>query len=282
MKKINILIYVSLPLIALLITVALLLMNGFRTDLFFLNTNAPFKEHRAFMRIINQRSLNLQHKFGADSELILTNLATGKSFQYFSNESQIHERRSIASVSKLFIARAAIYSNNKNDAVLLNKMLCLSDPLSAQKLYDAHYLHIDELLAGYDINQADNGKQTVTSEMNAMSLPDLQVFLQSFAKELIAQNRVLSKNALQKGCTAQDIKLNSKSKIILAKTGSASFKGVLTSKLLVVAFYNHRKQPYLLTMRIYNDMGLCRKGEECFDNLEFQKLVAISDNFANF
>lgn len=280
MKKINILIYISLPLVVVMITVALLLMNGFRTDLFFLNTNAPFKEHRAFMRIINQRSLNLKHKFGADSELILTNLETGKSFQYFSDESQIHERRSIASIGKLFIARAAYNSNADNST--LNKMLCLSDPLSARKLYDAHDMQINGLLSEYAINQAGNGKQTVTSEMNAMSLPDLQLFLQDFAQELMAQKQILPKNALQKGCTAQNIKFNSQNKIMFAKTGSASFKGILTSKLLVVAFYNHRKQPYLLTIRIYNDMGLCRKGEECFDNLEFQKLVAISDNFTNF
>lgn len=278
MKKI--LIYVSLPLIVLTITVTLLLMNGFRLDLFLLNSNAPFKEHRAFMHILNQRSLNLQNKFGVDTELILTNLDNGKSFQYFSDENQINEKRSIASISKLFIARAAYKS--QSDTVLLNKMLCTSDNVSAQKLYDLHRAQIGGLLAKYAINQASDGKQTVTSEMNAMSLHDLQVFLQSFAKELIEQNQVLPKNALQKGCTAQNIKFNSQNKIMFAKTGSASFKGVLTSKLFTVAFYNHRKQPYLLTMRVYNDSGLCRKGVECFNNVEFKKLVSISDNFANF
>ncbi len=231
---------------------------------------------------LKQAVISLEDKFN-DSlifDLSVTGLTDGAVLRYTKGDS--NNDWPMASVAKLFIARAIVENTVENDVYTANvdnymqDMLCHSNKESAQKLFQFSRQTATDLIKDYQVTTYGNIPRVVlTTENQGIDTDSLQQFLTDFADILLQQDKYLP-NSLGKGCTASAIHLPKGYQVIFAKTGTAFVKPYVKAKLLTIAYKDKQGVPYLMLIRIHaNAQNAICQGDGCFGNANLQNIVSI-------
>lgn len=182
-------------------------------------------------------------------------------------------KSSMASLGKLFIIDNLLQNNSATSANDVRLLLCQSSTTAAQKLF-AQTHTMANYIKQYQIDTQNNTTRTVfTTENQAIDTEHLENFLIHFYQTVKHSGQKLP-HALDKGCTAGDIKFPNHYQLHFAKTGTAFSANRVTAKLLTIAYTDDAQTPYLILIRLHqpNGTGICQNSE-CFKNQSLQVIV---------